>query len=195
MLAGMSSSIGIRLSWFVSVRNAERYQAYSRLLKSRLWWTAWRFENEHWFCLLRPPVSARVSSLVCDDVTSTSEKGDMNVTRSIVYGVVGPCKTESSQKPVPLHPLLTYTLSQWQNNALTRSLRTGFLPVSSTEDGDPTGNTRSCAGIFVLLRSESDFRSDSGGAHSATILGSAAKCRDRIQGDAGVPRRASPPLA
>ena len=32
-------------------------------------------------------------------------KGDMNVTRSIVYGVVGPCKTESSQKPVPLHPL------------------------------------------------------------------------------------------
>src|SRR5260370_7312594 len=41
-------------------------------------------------------------------------KGDMNVTRSIVYGVVGPCKTESSQKPVPLHPLLASTLSQWQ---------------------------------------------------------------------------------
>jgi integrase len=32
--------------------------------------------------------------------------GVMNVTRSVVYGVVGPCKTESSQKPVPLHPLL-----------------------------------------------------------------------------------------
>ena len=29
----------------------------------------------------------------------------MNVTRSIVYGVIGPCKTESSQKPVPVHPL------------------------------------------------------------------------------------------
>jgi hypothetical protein len=26
----------------------------------------------------------------------------MNVTRSIVCGVVGPCKTESSQKPVPI---------------------------------------------------------------------------------------------
>jgi integrase len=25
----------------------------------------------------------------------------INVTRSIAYGVVGPCKTESSQKPVP----------------------------------------------------------------------------------------------
>ena len=31
----------------------------------------------------------------------------MNVTRSTVYGVVGPCKTESWQKPVPVHPLLT----------------------------------------------------------------------------------------
>ena len=31
-------------------------------------------------------------------------QGMMNVTRSIVYGVVGPCKTESSQKPVPVHP-------------------------------------------------------------------------------------------
>ena len=30
----------------------------------------------------------------------------MNVTRSVVYGVAGPCKTESSQKPVPLHPAL-----------------------------------------------------------------------------------------
>jgi hypothetical protein len=34
----------------------------------------------------------------------------MNVTRCVVYGVVGPCKTESSQKPVPLHPLLAETL-------------------------------------------------------------------------------------
>src|SRR5215472_3026441 len=38
----------------------------------------------------------------------------MNVTRSIVYGVTGPCKTESSQKPVPLHPLLTDALLEWR---------------------------------------------------------------------------------
>src|SRR5882724_7839037 len=31
-------------------------------------------------------------------------QGTMSVTRSVVYGVVGPCKTESSQKPVPVHP-------------------------------------------------------------------------------------------
>jgi integrase len=32
--------------------------------------------------------------------------GTMNVTRAIAYGVVGKCKTEASQKPVPFpsHP-------------------------------------------------------------------------------------------
>ena len=43
-----------------------------------------------------------------------SDQGTMNVTRSIVYGVVGPCKTESSQKPVPVHPLLADALSAWR---------------------------------------------------------------------------------
>jgi hypothetical protein len=38
----------------------------------------------------------------------------MSVIRSIVYGVVGPCKTESSQKPVPMHPTLADALMQWR---------------------------------------------------------------------------------
>jgi len=38
----------------------------------------------------------------------------MNVTRSIVYGVVGPCKTESSQKPVPVHPTVLEELGKWR---------------------------------------------------------------------------------
>ncbi len=41
----------------------------------------------------------------------------MNVTRSIVYGVVGPCKTESSQKPVPVHPLVADVLMSWRKQA------------------------------------------------------------------------------
>jgi integrase len=41
-------------------------------------------------------------------------QGTMNVTRSIAYGVVGPCKTESSQKPVPIHPILADALIQWR---------------------------------------------------------------------------------
>jgi integrase len=39
---------------------------------------------------------------------------NMSVTRSIVYGVVGPCKTESSQKPVPIPPILADALLQWK---------------------------------------------------------------------------------
>src|SRR6267143_1409267 len=39
-------------------------------------------------------------------------QGTMSVIRSIVYGVVGPCKTESSQKPVPMHPTLADALTQ-----------------------------------------------------------------------------------
>lgn len=38
----------------------------------------------------------------------------MNVVRSIVYGVVGPCKTESSQKPVPIHPTVLDALVKWR---------------------------------------------------------------------------------
>ena len=38
----------------------------------------------------------------------------MNVVRSIVYGVVGPCKTESSQKPVPVHPTVLNALMEWR---------------------------------------------------------------------------------
>jgi integrase len=38
----------------------------------------------------------------------------MSVTRSIVCGVVGPCKTESSQKPVPVHPTVLEALAKWK---------------------------------------------------------------------------------
>lgn len=44
-------------------------------------------------------------------------QGTMNVTRSIVYGVVGPCKTESSQKPVPVHPLVADALVAWRKQS------------------------------------------------------------------------------
>jgi integrase len=44
-------------------------------------------------------------------------QGTMNVTRSIVYGVVGPCKTESSQKPVPVHPVIADALMRWKTHS------------------------------------------------------------------------------
>ena len=42
------------------------------------------------------------------------EQGELSVTRSIVFGVVGRCKTESSQKPVPLHAQLREALLTWR---------------------------------------------------------------------------------
>jgi integrase len=44
-------------------------------------------------------------------------QGNMSVTRSVVYGVVGPCKTESSQKPVPLHPILADAFLRWRKSS------------------------------------------------------------------------------
>jgi integrase len=56
----------------------------------------------------------------------------MNVTRSIVYGVVGPCKTESSQKPVPVHPLLTDDLLEWRKRCAFKTADDwGFASRSS----------------------------------------------------------------
>jgi len=42
------------------------------------------------------------------------DQGTMSVMRSIVCGVVGPCKTESSQKPVPIHPTVLEALVKWK---------------------------------------------------------------------------------
>jgi hypothetical protein len=56
---------------------------------------------------------AQIEVLNWGDIDFNQET--MSVTRSIVYGVVGPCKTESSQKPVPLHRALARALVAWRN--------------------------------------------------------------------------------
>jgi len=45
---------------------------------------------------------------------------EISITRSIVFQVVGPCKTEASQKPVPLDPRLVRTLRAWRRTARFR---------------------------------------------------------------------------
>jgi integrase len=47
-------------------------------------------------------------------------EGILNVTRSIAYGVVGRCKTEASQKPVPLHSVLAEALIEWRDRCRYR---------------------------------------------------------------------------
>jgi integrase len=42
------------------------------------------------------------------------ETGEIRVIRSIVMQVVGPCKTEASQKPIPMDASLARALKIWQ---------------------------------------------------------------------------------
>ncbi len=42
------------------------------------------------------------------------DSGEIDVVRSIVMQVVGPCKTEVSQRPIPMDPLLADALRSWQ---------------------------------------------------------------------------------
>ncbi len=44
------------------------------------------------------------------------QKNEISVTRSIVFQVVGPCKTEASQKPIPLDPRLAEALKVWRGH-------------------------------------------------------------------------------
>ena len=46
----------------------------------------------------------------------------MNVMRSIAYCHVGRCKTEASQKPVPVHPILARALTQWRDRCRYRDV-------------------------------------------------------------------------
>jgi len=59
--------------------------------------------------------------------------GTLNVTRSIVHGFVGPCKTESSQKPVPLHPLVCDALVKWRSQSSYRGSGDWVFASSHTD--------------------------------------------------------------
>jgi len=48
------------------------------------------------------------------------ERLELNVIRSIVKQIVGPCKTEASQKPVPLDPFVAEQLLAWKKHTAFR---------------------------------------------------------------------------
>ena len=114
--------------------------------------------------------------------------GQMNmyVTRSIVYGVVGPCKNESSQRPVPIHPMLAEALLHWKGGAgYTQPNRLGFceqaLPRSKTDLG-PGG----LAEIYSSGGAEDRNREALRMAHfAAHVLDALEKRGYRVQSHAG----------
>ena len=66
--------------------------------------------------------------------------GTMNVTRAIAYGVVGKCKTQMSQKPVPSIPFWLMRSRSGEKPAPTASQRLGFSPPANTADEMPQIN-------------------------------------------------------
>ena len=110
----------------------------------------------------------------------------MRVTRSIVCGVIGPCKTESSQKPVPVHPnCFGGTREMERSLPVHRSRRLRFreqaAPRSETHLG-PSDLTQIHSSSCAPRRDSETSRMAYVPAH---ILDSAAKRRYRAQSDAG----------
>ncbi len=65
----------------------------------------------------------------------------ISVTRSIVFQVVGPCKTEASQKPVPLDSRLAVALKLWRDQQSTSRQKIGYLQAQRREDGSRIGGS------------------------------------------------------
>ena len=91
------------------------------------------------------------------------------VTRSIVQQVVGKCKTEASQKPVPLHDHLIRDLRNWRRRTHYRTIerrRVGCSPALRIGEGTRIGDNN----FFVITSAQSRnnlaSRSGSGGTHS-----------------------------
>ena len=109
----------------------------------------------------------------------------MNVTRSIVYGVVGPCKTESSQKPVPVHPVLADALIMWKTHS-TYTKPNDWVFASKRHRGRKPYWGRAILRKYIRpVALRGGIQKRFGWPHVSThILNSFAKCRDRVQANA-----------
>lgn len=70
--------------------------------------------RERTLVLLAASTGLRQSELSGSNGVTSISRRELYVTHSVVFGVVGRCKTESSQRPVPLHPLLGEALLNWR---------------------------------------------------------------------------------
>jgi len=109
----------------------------------------------------------------------------MNVVRSIVYGVVGPCKTKSSQKPVPVHSTVLNALIEWRQVSRYNKQATGFLQADGTVGGRRSGARRSSANIFARRAARRNSEAIRMAHVPAYVLDSPAECGNRIQSHAG----------
>jgi integrase len=86
--------------------------------------------RERTLVLLEAGTGLRMSELFAPkwrDINFQSK--EISITRSIVLQVVGPCKTEASQKPIPLDAYLAEVLRIWREQTPYQNQMIGYLRV------------------------------------------------------------------
>src|SRR5437868_14863835 len=98
-------------------------------------------------------------------------RNEISVTRSIVFQVVGPCKTEASQKPVPRDSRLAEALKVWRHHTkYTARWTIGYLRAQRRAAKGHIGGSASCEQSSVLPQPRSGSHSESGGTPSDTRI-------------------------
>src|SRR5947207_10930473 len=108
---------------------------------------------------------------VCDSPSSAASGRNhekISVTRSIVFQVVGPCKTEALQKPVPLDPCLAEALHTWRQHTSYRAADDWVFASRAARGKTLIGDSRSCEPSFVQQWLRSATRSTSDGTYFGT---------------------------
>jgi len=109
----------------------------------------------------------------------------MNVTPAIAYGVVGNCKTEASQKPVPVHPIQADALTLWRETCSYGKLEDWVFASRQHRGRKPLWG-QAILRKYVRPAAERIGIQKRIGWHTFRhILHSLAKCRRRIQSHAG----------
>ena len=91
------------------------------------------------------------------------ENKQIQVTRSIVNSVVGSCKTESSQKPVPAHDELLGLCLDGMNNRAINRLRVGFSQAPRIRAGVLIWPSKSCDDTLFVSPATWESQSESDG--------------------------------
>jgi len=95
-------------------------------------------------------------------------KNEVSVTRSVVFQVVGPCKTEASQKPIPLDPCLAEALEVWRRHTPYKTPGDWVFASPATKGRNPYWG-QSIMRVFIrLLPSRLESHSVSDGTPSGT---------------------------
>jgi integrase len=95
-------------------------------------------------------------------------QGTMNVTRSIVCGVVGPCKTESSQKPMPVQPIVLDGLAKWRESSRYTDSDDWVFASRRHRGRKPIWGQAILRKFIRPVAQRPGFRSDSDGTRSDT---------------------------